>query len=100
MKKQIGVCGVDAGLIMVGDPCYFWPYRGGHVQASVESIPTWEDVCTKLDGGPGKEDGHQLNFKAGHAGLGVITETTGGDGVYPVYLEESKGRRRVIVELD
>ena len=23
MKKKIGVCGVDAGMIMVGDPCYF-----------------------------------------------------------------------------
>jgi len=98
MKQKIGVCGVDAGLLMVGDPCYFW--RNGEESAAEESIKEWPEVCDKikeLD----KNSGYQLNFKMGHAGLGVIVETTYGDGVYPVFLETTeKGKRRLVVELD
>ena len=101
MKKQIGICGVDAGLLMVGDPCYFWPREPGGECAATESIPDWGDACDALHGLPGKDTGMQLKFAMGHAGLGVIVETTYGDGVYPVFLETTaKGRRRLIVELD
>jgi len=105
-RKQIGVVGVDAGVLMVGDPCYFWP-NGDQKSAAVESLETWGEVCALMQGGPGKDSGIQLNFARGHAGLGVIVETTCGDGCFPVYLETGhrgeNGRgssRRLVIELD
>jgi hypothetical protein len=97
MKQKIGVCGVDAGLLMVGDPCYFWP--NGEQPAAIESIKEWPEVCDKIKD-LNESSGYQLNFKMGHAGLGVIVSTTYGDGVYPVFLETTNGKRRLIVDLD
>ena len=95
MKKQIGVCGVDAGLLMVGDPCYF---LDGNPSAAKKVFPTWDSFCD-LD--IPDETGCQLNFAKGHAGLGVVVHCTHGDGCYPVYLETTKaGCRRLIVHLD
>ena len=100
-RKNIGCVGVDAGLLMVGDPCYFWPDKDGEKTEAVESLENWCAVCAALNNGPGKNDGAQLHFQRGHDGLGVIVETTNGDGCYPVYLEtDDNGRRRLIVELD
>ena len=103
-RKQVGMVGVDAGLIMVGDPCYFWPNKENKKTTATASLPTWSTVIDALyagkEQGPGKNDGHQLAFAKGHDGLGVIVETTHGDGTYPVFLETEGGRRRLVVELD
>lgn len=100
MKELIGVYGVDAGLVMVGDPCYFWPEEPGGQTTATESIQTWGEVCKKLRVGLTKNNGMQLMYKMGHPGLGVIGQTTSGDGEYRVFLETtSTGKRRLIVEL-
>ena len=84
---KIGECGVDAGMLMVGDPCYFV----GKDSIINERCDSWAKACDEvfLD-----------NDVADVYGLGVAVETTHGDGVYPVYLETTNGRRRLIVELD
>ena len=100
-KKLIGQCGVDAGLLMIGDPCYFWGHTEGEKTTGQKSLPIWTDVCSLLGSGPGKDSGQQLLFEKGHTGLGVIVETTHGDGLYPVYIETDEGgNRRIIVELE
>lgn len=106
--RRIGEVGVDAGLLMVGDPCYFWPHETDGKTTATESIPTWTDVCEALNGGItedkslalSRKNGYQLNYKKGHAGLGVVVQTTHGDGCYSVYLEVENGKRRLVVELD
>lgn len=94
-KEQVGIIGVDAGMVMVGDPCYFWPDGEGR-SAHTDAIPTWAELCHKT--GPCNT---QLNYAKGHAGLGVVVSTTHGDGTYPVYIvTTAKGKRRLVVELD
>lgn len=92
MKKQIGSCGVDAGMIMVGDPCYFI----GKDATINERCKTWKQACDEVfcKDGVDRDDGMDVY------GLGVAVSTTHGDGCYPVFLEEKNGRRRLIVELD
>lgn len=93
MRKQIGVCGVDAGMIMVGDPCYFV----GKDATIHDRCKDWKTACNEVfcKGDVSRDDGMDV------FGLGVAIATTHGDGEYPVYLETTKsGRRRLIVNLD
>ncbi len=88
--KQIGVVGVDAGMIMVGDPCYFI----GKDSTACQKFPTWYDACNQIFC---KEDAGDV---MAIDNLGIAVSTTHGDGSYPVYLEEDdNGRRRIIVDL-
>ncbi len=102
-KELIGHVAVDAGMLMVGDPCYF---HGGREKSQLDqAYPAWRDVCAALHKAEAEQGGKrgtvQLNFVRGHEGLGVIASTTHGDGFYPVYLEKDKnGKRRMIVHLD
>ena len=91
-KEQIGVIGVDAGLVMVGDPCY---------SLHADKLPAdfgkdWPDFCDKLEG----KDCIQLDYDLGQAGLAVVAGGFGGDGVYPVFVEKDDTGRviRLIVE--
>ena len=94
MKKYIGEIGVDAGCVMVGDPCYMHGEDGELKKA----YPTWEKLCAAMP--KRRDEGGQLNYALGHKGLGVIVQTTHGDGVLPVFLEtDENGRRKLIVEL-
>jgi hypothetical protein len=91
MKKQkgvftkVGMCAVDAGLVMIGDPCYshcnsVWPYKD------------WQAFCADIE----KLDAaKQIKFKAGHSGFGVVIGNFGGDGSYPVFVEKDKDGRVV-----
>ena len=73
---QIGVIGVDAGLCFIGDPCYVL-----HTPPPKAIGNSWDGFWRMLD----SSRTGQLNFDAGHAGLGVIVRTGIGDGLYPVY---------------
>lgn len=100
MKKQIGVVGVDAGLLMVGDPCYFIRDTPEHKTAADVAELTWKKVCSDTVS-LRNSDGQQLTFSPQNPGLGVIVNTTHGDGIYPVFLVTTPGgRRRSVVYLD
>jgi hypothetical protein len=93
MKTRIGQCGVDAGMLMVGDPCYFV----GKDATINERCENWNQACNELF----CKDEPTRDTPFNVYGLGVAISTTHGDGVYPVYLETNKsGRRRLIVNLD
>ena len=94
-KVKIGTVGVDAGMLMVGDPCYFV----GADATIHERCKTWKQACEEVfckDGVAYVRDAPLDVY-----GLGIAVGTTHGDGEYPVYLETTKaGRRRLIVDLD
>lgn len=92
MKTKIGTCGVDAGMIMVGDPCYFV----GKDATIGERCETWSQACKEVFCNGDIDEDTPMDVY----GLGVAIATTHGDGQYPVYLENVDGRRRIIVELD
>jgi hypothetical protein len=87
MKKnktvKIGCFGVDAGLVLICDPCYI--YSNDKEGGLSEDFPkTWEEFLEKF---VEDRDSNALSFKAGHLGLGVLSSTGYGDGYYPVYAE-------------
>lgn len=93
MKVKIGECGVDAGMLMVGDPCYFV----GEEAIIHKHCKTWSQACDEVF----CKQGVTLNSPLDVYGLGVAISTTYGDGCYPVFLETTKeGKRRLIVELE
>ena len=86
MKKEgfrhAGVCGVDAGSIWIGDPCYcVTPDAGEH------PAETWGEFVNIL----AEEDfpnTKQFNYKRGHPGVGVYVSSGFGDGTYDVFVKE------------
>ena len=45
--KQVGVVGVDAGLVQIGDPCY----HNNYTHSDTPSFPKdWSDYCDALYG--------------------------------------------------
>lgn len=99
---QIGVCGVDAGMLMIGDPCYF---IGPDSDAQARYGPKAEHWVQFLQEHWGEdykyeEFKHQMYYSRCHAGLGVVFPTTDGDGEYPVYTcfnEQGRPRFAVVV---
>jgi hypothetical protein len=93
---KAGEISVDAGIVMVGDPCYLADDIENH------PVKDWNNFCEMLDQPIYATDVKyptikQLDFAAGHKGLGVVVSSGYGDGVYPVYVKKnSEGR---IVEL-
>jgi len=82
--ELIGYCAVDSGQLMITDPSYV-----GYFDQTAEfgsPVPdghfSYAGACNRT-----LASGHngQLNFPAGHAGVGVVTRTGLGDGYYPVY---------------
>jgi len=93
MRTKIGECGVDTGMLMVGDPCYFV----GKDATIHERCKNWNQACNEVF----CKEGLTRNTPLDVYGLGVAISTTYGDGRYPVYLETTRsGRRRMIVYLD
>ena len=95
MRVHIGNVGVDAGLLMIGDPGYFVG-KDATIHSRCDS---WTKACDEVFCTPSALD--DKNKALDVYGLGVAVATTFGDGVYPVYLDITKtGRRRLLVELD
>jgi hypothetical protein len=93
MKTKIGMVEVDAGLLMVGDPCYF---LGKKSSVNVRCA-SWQQACKEVF----LNDDITMDRPLDVYGYGVAIRTTNGDGSYPVYLETTaSGRRRLIVNLD
>jgi hypothetical protein len=84
---KIGEVGVDAGLMMIGDPCYV----SGDDPANAW-ISDWDKLCSEI----WKEENQiygqvacEIPFTRGHSGAAVITSSGYGDGVYDVYAKFS-----------
>jgi hypothetical protein len=95
VRQLIGTCGVDSGMLMVGDPCYFI----GDQTTIHARCKDWKTACKEVF----CKGDVALNRDAPMDvyGLGVAIATTHGDGCYPVYLETTKsGKRRLVVELE
>jgi len=81
----VGYCDVDAGLIMIGDPCYA-SVDGKDDSESRHQIHDWNEFCAWIH-----NDDEPFLFKAiphlaGHEGGGVVVSSGFGDGSYPVYV--------------
>lgn len=72
--EKVGTCGVDAGLIWIGDPCYVVAQDSTHV------FKSWDKFCKQHD---------KLNKKgvAVFDVTGIALQTADGDGEYPVYVK-------------
>ena len=84
--EHVGNISVDAGLVMVGDPCYH--ADGKRPEAFCED---WMKFCDKIFATDFDVNGHlQLNHDMGHEGLGVLVSSGYGDGVYPVFVKKDE----------
>lgn len=81
-QAVIGFCAVDSGQVIITDPSYLNRWRdneyGTRVPNGDYSYAGACDLTLRQD------DNGQMNFPAGHAGLGVVSRTGLGDGLYPV----------------
>lgn len=101
--EKVGVVAVDAGVVWIGDPCFFLPRRpdmekyGKRPTAaqSQEATQDWGKFCQWLENHT--KEAEQMNFKDGQPGLGVVSHTLHGDGVYPVEIRKNEYGR--VVEL-
>ena len=89
--EKVGVVGVDAGMVWVGDPCYII-----HANPLPKDIgANWGEFCAKF--GEGQNGGwlqhRQFDYDGGHAGLGVTVESGEGDGCYPVLVRHNDAGR-------
>ena len=88
---QIGSVDVDAGVLMIGDPCYSLPDDASHRSTIAKD---WARFCEALEGASHSEPLGR--------GTAIVLRTPHGDGEYPVMAELTSGGgiRRVILDLD
>lgn len=94
----LGVAGVDSGLLMIADPCYVIG------EDASDKYSSWAQFMRKhgiLEPDMDEVQAKQLNYQAGHAGLGVCFRSGCGDGEYEVWgrFDDIPGFGRRIVEV-
>ena len=83
---MIGSVYVDAGIVMIGDPCYTLPDDGSHRD---EAARDWHTFCDSLYG----DDRDTLHgVEPMGQGVGIVVQSGYGDGEYPVVAEYEDGR--------
>lgn len=87
MSKVIGHVAVDAGMVMIGDPCYLESWEGHDFGDDKPGEYSYAGACTASL----SEDGYgELNFGpggSGGSGAALVCSTRWGDGTYPVTAE-------------
>ena len=90
-EHLIGHVDVDAGLIMIGDPCY-------SSDKTDCAISNWSEFCNWLDSDDIYPTAKAIPHGRGHEGYGVVVSSGFGDGTYPVYatvVDEGLWGRRI-----
>jgi hypothetical protein len=99
--KLIGYVGVDAGMLMITDPCYLNGWKDTEYDTGEIGEYSYGGVCRTTDD-PNLQGG-QLKYELGHDGIGVVFRSGLGDGYYPVYGHYAEvdgwGERIVKVEI-
>jgi len=99
--KIIGYVGVDAGMLMITDPCYLNGWKDTEYNVGEAGEYSYGGACKTTDD-PNLQGG-QLKYELGHDGVGVVFRSGLGDGYYPVighYAEvDGWGERIVKVEI-
>lgn len=90
--ETVGYIGVDAGIVMVVDPCYMVPNDN------------WHEFCDEYWEKSGKTTGESgLGGIADMKG-GIVVQTAWGDGLYPVSVRRDNSGRiteiRVVFDWD
>jgi hypothetical protein len=82
--RRIGRIGVDSGMVVVADPCYLIHRRR---KLARDLGKEWEGFAERVHAEWGRNEiqGAQLLYDKGHAGLGVVTGSGNGDGLYDVW---------------
>jgi len=99
--QKIGTLPVDAGCIMLVDPCYVLPDSRQNSSGDVvkEAPYDYKDMLEGME-----EEGWPREFKVKPKNysmpLGMIVESGYGDGEYPVYAEYNREGRLVKVMVD
>lgn len=94
MKRKdevlVGNCSVDAGIIMIGDPCYTHPdgERGENWNPPEDYGRNWIEFCNILQKKKFDEHG-KAGVELGNC-TAVVVHSGDGDGVYPVYTKLNK----------
>lgn len=83
--EKAGHCPVDAGCIVLVDPCYV-AHDGQHLDPYKDAI------------GWGKED-YDRGYRALANNLGIVVSSGYGDGEYPVYIKRTEGGRIASVKV-
>lgn len=84
--ELVGHVGVDAGLVMVGDPCYTLGDDASH------RVKSWDEFCDTLPfNGPATI--HDTGF-------GIVVSSGYGDGSYPVYVKKNRDGRVVGLKVE
>lgn len=86
--EKIGTLYVDAGIVMVGDPCYTLSDDASH---RTEVAKSWDKFC--------EATGSEKVSAPFGKGTALVVSSGYGDGEYPVYVEWDGGRvARLIVD--
>lgn len=83
--EKIGTIFVDAGIVMIGDPCYTLPDSASHRD---DTTKDWDKFCDKLHDNP-----NGVSFPFSTKETGIVVESGYGDGEYPVFVERDRHGR-------
>lgn len=79
--QTIGFAGVDSGILLIADPCYF---IGRDCEAQNKYGGDWGAALSDMYAKGGKNfEVANLDYVRGHAGLGTVVHMDG-DGSYPI----------------
>ena len=91
-KEEIGTVFVDAGIVMVGDPCYTLPDDGSTRTETARDWLKFVDATFATEGPKGV-------YKPLGDGIAVVVESGYGDGEYPVFVRRNDEGRVIAVEV-
>lgn len=89
---KVGTIFVDAGCVMVGDPCYT---QGADASSASESWSAFLEATWPDTFGPDAKEGVEMGDAVqalGKEGVGIVVSSGYGDGEYPVYVQREYGR--------